>query len=82
MVDNNPQQNPEAVPTPKIKLKIVRFKDNDFVELRIKPDTQFKKLFDAVSKRWGITGSMTFRFDGDQIRETDTALSLGLENDF
>ena len=55
--------------------------DDDSVKVKVKLDTEFRKLFEAVRKRFGITGSVTFRFDGDRIRETDTARSLKMEDD-
>ena len=79
MVESTPTTNPEE--SEKIVLQVKRVADQDSVKVRVKLDTQFRKLFKQVREKFGITGSVTFVFDGDIIRETDTARSLNMEED-
>ena len=81
-MENNPQQNPEDT---KIQLTVKRVgaqNQEDSVKVKVKPGTQFSKLFRAVRERFGLVNStISFVFDGKSIQETDTPRKLDMEDE-
>lgn len=62
-----------------INLKVLG-QDNAIVQFKIKKHTPLRKLMNAYCDRVGIAmATMRFRFDGQPINETDTPLSLEME---
>ena len=50
--------------------------------MKVKPGTEFRKLFKAVRERFGLANStITFVFDGNVIKDTDTPRLLSMEED-
>ena len=59
----------------------VRLPSTEKLTIRVKPDTAFKKLFDAVAKHLGVDpGSLTFQYDGEKISPTQCAKMLEMED--
>ncbi|XP_065210170.1 small ubiquitin-related modifier 2 [Planococcus citri] len=62
-----------------INLKVLG-QDNAIVQFKIKKHTPLKKLMNAYCDRVGLAmATVRFRFDGQAINETDTPLSLEME---
>lgn len=65
--------------TEHINLKVLG-QDNAIVQFKIKKHTPLRKLMTAYCDRVGIAmATMRFRFDGQPINETDTPISLEME---
>ncbi|XP_067001807.1 small ubiquitin-related modifier 3 [Anabrus simplex] len=62
-----------------INLKVLG-QDNAIVQFKIKKHTPLRKLMNAYCDRVGIAmATMRFRFDGQAINESDTPISLEME---
>lgn len=62
-----------------INLKVLG-QDNAIVQFKIKKHTPLKKLMNAYCDRVGLAmATVRFRFDGQAINETDTPLSLDMD---
>ncbi|XP_063240549.1 small ubiquitin-related modifier 2 [Bacillus rossius redtenbacheri] len=62
-----------------INLKVLG-QDNAIVQFKIKRHTPLRKLMNAYCDRVGLAmQTMRFRFDGQPINESDTPISLEME---
>lgn len=62
-----------------INLKVMG-QDNAIVQFKIKKHTPLRKLMNAYCDRAGLAmAAVRFRFDGQAINESDTPLSLEME---
>ncbi|KIJ40296.1 hypothetical protein M422DRAFT_32338 [Sphaerobolus stellatus SS14] len=65
---------------PKLNLTVV-FGENS-MKIQVKPNTPFKKVFEATYKRFNLApGSIRFGYEGSRIQPDDTPFSLGVEDD-
>ncbi len=73
----------EALQVAEAKDISIKVKGQDGVEVffKLKPRTKMKKVFKAYYLKTHQTpGTVRFVFDGKRMREGDTVLSLGLQN--
>ncbi|KAF7290591.1 Ubiquitin-like protein SMT3 [Mycena indigotica] len=71
-------QEPEDV-KPKINLKVVY--DGEEVQIKVKPNTKFAKIFAAAEQRFGKeSGTFKFVYEGKRIGKEDTPGDLDIED--
>ena len=80
--DNKPNEaKPEGEASEHVNLKVCG-QDGSVVQFKIKKATQLKKLMNAYCDRQGLDiNQIRFRFDGTPINDTDSPLSLDMEDD-
>ncbi|KAJ3503873.1 hypothetical protein NMY22_g18100 [Coprinellus aureogranulatus] len=75
-------QEPEEDVKPKININIQYEGQN--VQVKVKGNTKFAKIFDSVEPRLGgggvTPGTFKFVFEGQRIQRDDTPASIGLED--
>ncbi|CAN8065971.1 unnamed protein product [Agarophyton chilense] len=77
-----PKSFPRTPPTPPDRVTLtVRDKENNEFTFQVKRSTPFRKVFEAFSQKMKEpVKAFRFLYDGKRISESDTPVSLGVEN--
>jgi len=78
---NEDTKGEQATGTEHVNLKVCG-QDGSVVQFKIKKNTQLRKLMAAYCDRQGLDiNQIRFRFDGTPLQDSDTPISLDMEDD-